>query len=76
MIASRLSRAVSIPQKLIALENNPSEQIPRAPISRFAVTRSPTSSILARYASTGEAGATEKVKGQVIGIDLGKLNPS
>lgn len=58
MIASRLSRA-----------------IPRSsPISRLSQIRAPRSSILSRYASTDAPEAGEKVKGQVIGIDLGTTN--
>ncbi len=47
-------------------------QLPRATsaFSRFHAIRSPLGSSFARYNSTG---GEEKVKGQVIGIDLGKL---
>ncbi|KIW58327.1 hsp7-like protein [Exophiala xenobiotica] len=58
MIASRLSRA-----------------LPRSsPISRISQIRAPRSSIISRYASTDAPEGTEKVKGQVIGIDLGTTN--
>ncbi|KIV97684.1 hsp7-like protein [Exophiala mesophila] len=58
MIASRLSRA-----------------LPRSsPLSRISNIRAPRSSILPRYASTDATEPTEKVKGQVIGIDLGTTN--
>ncbi|KAL6247789.1 Hsp70 ATPase ssc1 [Rhinocladiella similis] len=58
MIASRLSRA-----------------LPRSsPISRISQIRAPRSSIISRYASTDTPEGTEKVKGQVIGIDLGTTN--
>ncbi|KAK5052768.1 hypothetical protein LTR84_002634 [Exophiala bonariae] len=58
MIASRLSRA-----------------LPRSsPISRISQIRAPRSSIISRYASTDAPESTEKVKGQVIGIDLGTTN--
>ncbi|OAP55516.1 hsp7-like protein [Fonsecaea erecta] len=58
MIASRLSRA-----------------LPRsAPFSRLSQIKAPRSSIISRYASTDAPGSTEKVKGQVIGIDLGTTN--
>ncbi|KIX94556.1 hsp7-like protein [Fonsecaea multimorphosa CBS 102226] len=58
MIASRLSRA-----------------LPRsAPFSRLSQIRAPRSSIISRYASTDAPETTEKVKGQVIGIDLGTTN--
>lgn len=50
-------------------------QIPRSsPISRLSQIRAPRSSILSRYASTDAPEAGEKVKGQVIGIDLGTTN--
>ncbi|KAK5322497.1 Hsp70 ATPase ssc1 [Exophiala xenobiotica] len=58
MIASRLSRA-----------------LPRSsPISRLSQIRAPRSSIISRYASTDAPEGTEKVKGSVIGIDLGTTN--
>ncbi|EXJ83105.1 hsp70-like protein [Capronia coronata CBS 617.96] len=58
MIASRLSRA-----------------LPRStPISRISQIRAPRSSILSRYASSDASESSEKVKGQVIGIDLGTTN--
>ncbi|EXJ77256.1 hsp70-like protein [Capronia epimyces CBS 606.96] len=58
MIASRLSRA-----------------LPRSsPISRISQIRAPRSSILSRYASTDASEGSEKVKGSVIGIDLGTTN--
>jgi hypothetical protein len=48
-------------------------QLPRnSPITRFSKIRQPTPSIFSRYASTGATGGEEKIKGQVIGIDLGK----
>lgn len=50
-------------------------QLPRAtPISRLSQIRAPRSSIFSRYASTEAPDPTEKVKGQVIGIDLGTTN--
>ncbi len=50
-------------------------QLPRAsPISRLSSIRAPRSSIISRYASTDAPDPTEKVKGQVIGIDLGTTN--
>lgn len=49
-------------------------QLPRStPISRISQIRAPRSSIISRYAST-DAEGSEKVKGQVIGIDLGTTN--
>lgn len=52
------------------------EQAPRAStLSRISQPKSiPRSSLFARYASTEAAEPTEKVKGQVIGIDLGTTN--
>src|SRR6201996_1631318 len=50
-------------------------QLPRAtPFSRLSQIRAPRSSIISRYASTEAPESTEKVKGQVIGIDLGTTN--
>ncbi len=50
-------------------------QLPRSsPISRISQIRAPRSSIISRYASTDAPEGTEKVKGQVIGIDLGTTN--
>ncbi|KAF7509633.1 hypothetical protein GJ744_007671 [Endocarpon pusillum] len=58
MLASKFSRA-----------------LPRSsPISRLSKFQKPTSSLLSRYATTGAAGGEEKIKGQVIGIDLGTTN--
>merc|ERR1711939_364045 len=58
MIASRLSRA-----------------LPRASqASRLSSIKAPRSSVFSRYASTEAPEGTEKVKGQVIGIDLGTTN--
>ncbi|KPI34846.1 Heat shock 70 kDa protein [Cyphellophora attinorum] len=58
MIASRLSRAM-----------------PRAsPVSRLSSIKAPRSSFFARYASTDASEGGDKVKGQVIGIDLGTTN--
>lgn len=52
------------------------QQAPRAStLSRFTQPKSiPRSSLFARYASTDAPESTEKVKGQVIGIDLGTTN--
>ncbi|KAK5453483.1 Hsp70 ATPase ssc1 [Exophiala xenobiotica] len=58
MIASRLSRALPC----------------SSPISRLSQIRAPRSSIISRYASTDAPEGTEKVKGSVIGIDLGTTN--
>jgi molecular chaperone DnaK len=50
-------------------------QLPRAsPVSRLSSIKAPRSSVFSRYASTEAPEGTEKVKGQVIGIDLGTTN--
>jgi molecular chaperone DnaK len=43
-------------------------------VSRLSSIKAPRSSIFSRYASTEAPEGTEKVKGQVIGIDLGTTN--
>jgi hypothetical protein len=76
MLTSRFSRAVSrhrpsTPRPNVRIANI--LQLPRgSPISRISRIRQPISSLLSRYASTDAPGGEEKVKGQVIGIDLGK----
>ena len=75
MLASRMSRAasptLSCPSGVSCLANL--LQIPRSsPISKLSRFRQPNSSLFPRYATTQAAGGEEKVKGQVIGIDLGK----
>lgn len=77
MFATRLSRAVS---KALAWDAsqfvlaNFCMQLPRATsaASRSAILRKPLTPAFARFESTG---GEEKVKGAVIGIDLGKCHP-
>jgi molecular chaperone DnaK len=64
MIASRFASRLS----------RVSRAAPSFSPSAASVRRSPQSSIFSRYASTDAPEATEKVKGQVIGIDLGTTN--
>lgn len=53
------------------------KQLPRtSSVSRLSQFRQPTSTLLSRYASSHAGGGEEKVKGQVIGIDLGEWHPS
>ena len=50
-------------------------QLPRtSPISGLYKLRQPTSNLFSRYASSHAPGGEEKVKGQVIGIDLGECH--
>lgn len=74
MLSSRLARSVKFPGSFdISSKLTCEFKLPRATtaFSRSPITHSPILSSFVRYQSSG---GEEKVKGQVIGIDLGMLS--